>query len=368
MRRIALVVTARPSWCRAKSLAVALRSRPECELFVIGAASALLARYGEVRTDIERDGFSLAAEYWSVVEGERGVTSALSTGLLTIQLAQAFQQLQADTVITIADRHETLATAIAASYQHCRLVHLQGGEHTGSIDEKVRFAVSQLADLHFVANDRAAQTLEDRGIPAQTIHTVGCPSIDEAVAALREEAPICELAGVGADVDPRRPFLLIVQHPVTNEAADAHRQMWMTLSAAECIGRPLVVFWPGEDAGSNGIAKAIREFREVHPSVPVHCVRQIPARQFLRLLSQTEVLVGNSSVGIREASFFGVPVVNVGTRQQGRLRASNVLDVGHVQEDIAMAIRSQQAQGHYPQSYLYGLGHAGQQIAEVLLR
>src|ERR687897_2268753 len=162
-RKICVVVTARPSYSRIRSALRAIQDHPDLELQLVVAASALLERYGSAIQAIEHDGFIPAARVYMVLEGENLVTSAKSTGLGLVELATVFDNLQPDAVVTVADRYETLATAVAASYMNLPVVHVQGGEVTGSIDEKVRHAVTKLSNLHFVTTREAARRVVQMG-------------------------------------------------------------------------------------------------------------------------------------------------------------------------------------------------------------
>ena len=343
MKRIAVVITARPSYSRIKTVLEVLRSRPDVDLRIIAATSALAIRYGAVVDRIRADGFTIAAELPSLVEGGGTRESAVSTGLLTTMLVPELDRIRPDVVVTIADRHETLATAIAAAYQHIPLCHVQGGEVSGSIDDKVRNAVTQLADIHCVATSGA----RDRVLalrPDAEVHVTGCPSIDLAARALQEGPLPCS-------------DYVVLQHPVTGEADQAAEQIRQTVRALQ--GKDVTWYWPGEDAGSEAMSKVLR-MEGLHP------VRNRPPLEFLRMLLGAKALVGNSSVGIRECSYLGVPAVNIGTRQQWRERGPNVLDVAwHDAGQISNAVELARAMVP-PKSALYGDGHAGERIAAVL--
>lgn len=362
MKRICVVVTARASWAKLEPVCRALRGR--CELQLVVCASALLERYGKVIDVIKAEGYAVAAEVWSTLEGATLVTSAKETGGLASALSDVLSRLRPDLVVACADRHEVLAVALVAANLHLQLVHCQGGERSGSIDDKIRDAVTCLADIHFPCTAQAADRV--RALTgSSSIYAVGCPSIDLAREA-QTQAPVTaeELGGAGAWIDLRRPFGIVLQHPVTTEAAQAYAQMGLTLNGVFCVAPslPVLVFWPGEDAGADAMSKAIRETQAW-----VHTVRNLPPLRFLRLLSQASVLVGNSSAGIREASSLGVPVVDIGSRQQGRECADNVLWSSHDASEIASAIQRQITHGPYPSSPLYGTGDAGPRIAERLL-
>ena len=318
----------------------ALKRRPDVELQIVAAASALLTRHGRVVDQIRADGFEVTAEVPCVLDGSGNRESAITTGLFTAQVATLFSLLKPDVVVTIADRHETLATAIAASYQNIPLCHLQGGEVTGSIDDKVRNAITQLADLHLVSTAAARERVLSMR-PGARVYWTGCPSIDLARQAL-ELGPL-----PGADV-------VVLQHPVTTEVEQAGAQMRETIKALE--GMNVMWFWPGADAGNEDMCKEMR-LAGLHP------IRNKPPLEFLRILLGSKVLVGNSSVGIRECSFLGVPVIDLGFRQHGREHGPNVFScwwsilraqVGAI--DVERCKRTN----------LYGDGHAGERIAAIL--
>lgn len=369
-RRICVLVTARPSYSRIRSALTAIREHPDLELQLVVAASALLDRYGSAIKVIEQDGFDVRARVYMLVEGENLVTAAKSTGLGLVELATVFDTLRPDAVVTVADRYETLATAVAASYMNIPVVHVQGGEVTGSIDEKVRHAVTKLANLHLVSTAAAAERVARLGEDPTTIICTGCPSIDIAAGVgARPELDFdvfSRYGGVGEPVDLSRGYLVVLQHPVTTENEAALFQVTETLQAIASLALPTLWFWPNADAGSDGTSKGIRVFREQeHPSY-LHLFRNMYPEDFLRLLMGAHAIVGNSSVAIRECSFLGVPAVNIGTRQQGRERARNVIDVPHDRVAIAAAIRSHIGRPRPASDTLYGDGRAGERIAEAL--
>src|SRR5688500_5067857 len=177
-RRICVVITARPSYSRIKSALEAIAAHPDLELLVVIAASALLDRYGNLTDTLAKDGFTPAARVYMVVEGENLATMAKTTGLGMVELSTVFDNLRPDAVLTIADRYETLATAAAAAYMNLPVVHIQGGEFTGSVDEKVRHAVTKLSNLHLVSTKKASERVRAMGEPADTVFVTGCPSVD----------------------------------------------------------------------------------------------------------------------------------------------------------------------------------------------
>lgn len=369
-RKICVVVTARPSYSRIRTALKAIAEHSDLDLQLVVAASALLDRYGNAIQSIERDGFAIAARVYMVLEGENLVTSAKSTGIGLSELATVFDNIKPDAVVTVADRYETLATAVAASYMNIPLVHVQGGEVTGSIDEKVRHSVTKLSNLHLVSTQLAGERVRRLGEDPASVHVTGCPSIDIAAeVAARPQMdfdPFVKYGGVGPTTDLSRGYLVVMQHPVTTEYDEARHQVDETLYAVRDFGLPVLWFWPNVDAGSDGTSKGIRVFREKENPTNFHLFRNMFPEDFLRLLWGATAIVGNSSVAIRECSYLGVPAVNIGTRQLGRERGHNVTDVGHDRRDIAKAIAAHLERGKPQRDLLYGDGLAGKRIADCL--
>lgn len=369
-RKVCVVITARPSYSRIKTALRAIQHHPDLELQLVVAASALLERYGKPISIIEQDGFTVSERVYMVIEGENPTSMAKTTGLGLIELATAFDNLKPDVVVSIADRYETLATAVAASYMNIPLAHVQGGEITGSIDEKVRHAVTKLADLHFVSSEPARDRVVRMGEEPETVFVTGCPSIDIAAeldTTRLDFDPFKKYGGVGDVVDLSRGYVVVMQHPVTTEYQQARRHVTETLHAMRSLGVPTLWFWPNVDAGSDGTSTGIRTFREFEDARNLHFFKNMNPDDFLKLLGGSRCLVGNSSVGIRECSFLGVPVVNIGSRQNGRDRGANVVDVGYERAEIAAATMRQIEHGPYSSDRLYGDGRAGERIADLLV-
>jgi UDP-hydrolysing UDP-N-acetyl-D-glucosamine 2-epimerase len=369
-RKICVVVTARPSYSRIKTALKAIQAHPELELQLVVAASALLDRYGTAIHYIEEDGFEIAARVYMVLDGANLTSMAKTTGLGLLELATVFDNLKPDVVVTIADRYETLATAIAASYMNIPVANIQGGEVTGSIDEKVRHAVTKLADLHFVATEKSAERVIRMGEDSSQVFVTGCPSIDLAAEITSDPTlnfdPFTKYGGVGAPIDLSGGYMVVMQHPVTTEYESARQHVLETLRAVRDTSVSTLWFWPNVDAGSDGTSGGIRSFRELESPTNIHFFKNMRPTDFLRLIHNSRCLLGNSSVGIRECSFLGVPVVNIGTRQAGRERDSNVIDVDYDCRQISNAIKKHMSNGRYSRNLLYGDGKAGQRIAQLL--
>ena len=370
-RKVFVVLTARQIYARIKTAMEAIRDHDGLELQIVVAASALLDRYGNAVNVIERDGFKIDRTVYMIVEGENLVTSAKSTGFGLAELATVFNDLKPDMVVTIADRYETIATSIAAAYMNIPLVHVQGGEVTGSIDEKTRHANTKLADIHLVSCDNARLRVEKMGEQPGSIFITGCPSIDLARMALENEpSDIAGIAarytGVGASVDVTKPYMVVMQHPVTTEYNESRQHTGETVEAVNATGYPTLWFWPNVDAGSDGTSKAIRIARENRQLQRAHFYKNMNPLDFLSILINSRGIIGNSSVAIRECSYLGVPAINIGSRQQRRDRGRNVTDVGYDRNEIAAAIEKMWVMKERPRDLVYGDGFAGKRIADVL--
>ena len=367
-RKVCVVVNSRANYGRIKSVLRAVQNHPDLELKLIAGASALLWRFGNVAEQIKSDGFHVDAVVYSIVEGENPTTMAKSTGMGIMELATQFENIKPDVAITVADRFETMATAIAASYMNIPLAHTQGGEVTGSIDESVRHAITKLAHIHFPATERARENVIRMGEDPEKVFLTGCPAID-IVAELDMTPPddlLLRYGGVGPNLDIHKPYLVVLQHPVTTEFGSGMAQINETLAAVKAIGMQTVWLWPNVDAGSDEISKGLRMFRENEKPDWVHFYRNFSVEHYAQLIGNCACLIGNSSSGIREGSFLGAPAVNIGTRQANREQAGNCINAGYNRGEIEAAVRRHFDNGHYPSDTLYGDGNAGERIADIL--
>jgi UDP-hydrolysing UDP-N-acetyl-D-glucosamine 2-epimerase len=369
-RKVCVIVTARPSYARVKTALQAIEEHSELELQLVLAGSALLNRYGNAAHVIEKDGFKVAEKIYNILEGDTPTSMAKTTGIAIMELATAFHNLKPDIVVTIADRFETIATSIAASYQNIPLAHIQGGEVTGNIDEKVRHANTKLADIHLVASEDAALRVLKMGENAKMIINTGCPSMDIAKEILENPEfnfdPLVKYSGVGPEINWRSEYIVVMQHPVTTEFENSKEYIQETLKAIDELNIPTFWFWPNVDAGSDGTSSGIRHYREKNNPKNIHFFKNMEPEDFLRLIKNSKCLIGNSSVGIRESAFLGIPVVNIGSRQNGRQRAKSVIDCGYNEEEIKDAIEKHLDNGRYDSEFIYGDGHAGEKIADAL--
>jgi UDP-hydrolysing UDP-N-acetyl-D-glucosamine 2-epimerase len=366
-KKIAVVLADRANYGRLKPVLKNLKESDQIQLMLICAGSMLLNRFGSAVDIVRADGFDIDEEVYIEVEGSHLVTMTKSIGLGIIEFTQVFSRLMPDFVLIIGDRYEVLSVAISAVYQNICLIHIQGGEVSGSIDELTRHAITKLSHYHFPATKRAGEHILAMGEDPKTVFPFGCPSAD--VVANVTKGPSSDLfdsLGIGKHIDFSKRFILVVFHPVTTESGDSKEQIESLLNAVKETQEQAIVLWPNIDAFSDEISRVIRGFRERNKDYPLHLYKNFPPDVFIAVLAKTACAVGNSSSFVRDASFVGTPVVLVGTRQDGRERCGSVIRVESKREDIFAAIKKQLSNGRYKCSNLYGEPGVSNKIVETI--
>ena len=358
----------RANYARLRPVMRELRDQGKVELLSVCGGTMLLERFGRVRDLVEADGFRIDGEVYLEVEGAVPITMTKSIGMAILEFSTEFLRLKPDFVVIIGDRYEALGAAIAAVFQNICLVHLQGGEVSGSIDESTRHAITKLAHYHFPATERAARYIEAMGERRDTIFPLGCPCRDvvEEVNATVSFDAVVNRIGVGAPLDFEKPFLLVLFHPVTTEMKTQEAQADELLKAVLRLGMQTLLLWPNIDAGSDRVAQAIRRFREFNHDFPLHAIKNLETRFYIPVLQRAACCVGNSSSFVRETSFLGTPVVLVGSRQDGREWSPSVLRVEPNEQDIFDGIQRQLAASRFPTSDLYGSSGVSARIAATI--
>ena len=328
----------------------------------------MLRKYGNTYREIERDGFTIHERIYNTIEGENPVTMAKSAGFAIIELATLLDSYKPDFVVVLTDRYETLSAAVTAAFLNIPVAHIQGGEVTGTIDESIRHAVTKFAHVHFAASEASRQRIIKLGETPEFVFNVGCPATDLLLRAkiLRQKEVLTNEEIKNPHIKANDPFIVVLQHPVTTEFGEGYSQIEETLYAIKDFGMQTIMLWPNVDAGSEHIVTAIRRFLEEYRLRNIFMYRHITNSLFIQLLYHCKCLIWNSSSGIRESCYFGTPVVNIGTRQHGRERGKNVVDVGYGRHLILKAIKKQVSHGRYPRENVFGKGDAGRKIADIL--
>jgi UDP-hydrolysing UDP-N-acetyl-D-glucosamine 2-epimerase len=370
-RRICFPITNRAYYGRSQLLIRKLHAHPDLELELMLGGSILLDKYSRhIADDIEAGGFTISASLFNVIEGGNHVAMAKTACLTALEFTNGLHTIDPDVVVICGDRFEQLAIAMAAAYLNKTIAHIEGGDVSGSIDESVRHAITKLAHLHFVTNADAHRRVLAMGEDPNYVFNTG--SLDVELASRVDTTLTNDLLngyGVGHTVDVARPFLMVIQHPVTSER-DNREHLAQTLAAVSALDMQAIWFWPNPDAGTGEMAEALRHFREHHEAATakMRFITNVPADEFIAMLKLTSCLVGNSSAGIKECSYLGTPVVNIGGRQQGRLNAEHVVHVGYDAGRIERAIAAQVRHGRYAPSHIYYRPDASQTIVDVLAR
>ncbi len=363
-RKITCITGTRADYPRVRSVLREIRSREDLELSLIVTGSHLLSEYGYSAQEIIDDGFEISEKVEMFIgefDTPLGMTEA--SARCTAGVAKALDQLKPDLVLITVDRVETLASTTAASLMNFPIAHIQGGEVTGTIDESIRHAVTKLSHIHFPATDDAAQRIIMMGENKDLVFNTGCPYIDEIQ---QVELITREELAFKYDLDEKKNFVIFTQHSVTTEFKESSYQVEQTIEAIKGFSDIQVVcFFSNTDAGGKEIIKKIKD---------QHNFKVIPnmlSKDFLSLMSHSSLMIGNSSAGIREAPSFKLPVINIGSRQNGRLRASNVIDVDHDTKQIKDAINKVFSDQEFRDSLKnlknpYGDGTAAKRIVDVL--
>ncbi|WP_281760580.1 UDP-N-acetylglucosamine 2-epimerase [Pseudodesulfovibrio nedwellii] len=373
MRKICFYTANRSEYSRLRSVMESVHAHEDLSLMVVAGGSHLLERYGMTISEIENDGFPIVDRLQTVVEGTSLESMAKSAGLAIIELTTSLTRITPDVLVVIGDRYDMLPAVIAASYLNIPIAHIQGGEKTGTIDESIRHAVTKLSHIHFPATESSREFIIQMGEDPERVFLSGCPSIDILLRtpeigkkALFDSFPIPSITAAFSP-DAEQDYLLYIQHPVTTEYGKSYEQMEQSLEALRRTGMQVFLIYPNLDAGSNDMIKALHRFTLRHDTEDwLFCYKHIPMNIFSNLMRYATCMVGNSSAGIRESCYFGLPTVNIGSRQKNRTHGQNVTNVEHDTEEILQAIQTQIAHGKYPVEQIYGTGNAGEEIANIL--
>lgn len=370
--KIGVFTGSRANYSSSKTILLALKDEADVNLVNIVGGGATLSRYGSIPELMIRDGVGKPDFTFNMfIDGEFHSDMAKSCGLGIVEMSTILRNCSLDALVVVGDRYDVMSAVIAAAYMNIPLVHTMGGEVSGTIDESIRHAITKFSNFHLVANDDARTRVIKMGEIPGNVFNVGCPRMDLVKAAIMDNDLSSEIfhekyKGVGGQVDIDDNFILASYHPVTSEADTMREQVDNLLSALNEICLPTILLWPNFDAGSSAVSKSIRTFREKYKPEWLSVYTSFSVEDYSQLMSRTKCLVGNSSSGIREGAFIGTPVVNIGSRQNARIRGKNVFDCSSSSDDIVSAIRSQLEHGSYDVDYIYGDGCTGQRVKNII--
>lgn len=367
MRKIAVVTGTRAEYGGFYKVLKAIKIHPALKLSLVVAGMHLSREFGYTVEEIENDGFKIEAKVDMLLSSDTLGAMAKSVGLGIIEMAQVWEQIKPDIILVLGDRIEPLAATIAGAYMNIPVAHIHGGDACvgGNIDDANRYAITKFAHIHFPATRKSAERIIKMGEDEWRAHTVGSPALDMI---LSKPLVPADVMAEEFDLDLSQPLILLVQHSVTVQVDEAPNQMRETLETIVKLAYPTLLIYPNSDAGGRRMIEVIKEY-EKYPFIKTF--KGLPRREYLSLMKVASVMVGNSSSGIIEAPSFGLPVVNVGIRQEGRERARNVIDVRHDKEEIKQAIGKALSDKDFLNEVKecenpYGDGRASERIVKTL--
>jgi len=365
-RRVAVVTGTRAEYGILYPVLNAIEQHPKLQLLLIATGMHLSHEFGYTVQELEKDGFHVDAKVDMLLSNDTLVAMSKSIGIGIIGLAQTWEQVEPDIIVVLGDRVEPLAAAISGSYMNIPAAHIHGGDTgKGGLDESARHAITKFAHIHFPATKKSAERIIGMGEDRWRVYTVGSPALDTILnEPLLPPKTIAKKLGLNSSW----PVILVVQHPVTTQVEEAPEQMRQTLQAIVEFQYPTIVIYPNSDAGGRRMIEVIKEYKK-HAFIKAY--PSLPHREYLSLMKAANVMVGNSSSGIIEAPSLGLPAVNIGSRQEGRERGKNVIDVGHNKREITKGIEKTLTDREFLVGVKkcqspYGDGKASQRIAEIL--
>ena len=363
-RKILYISGTRADYGIMRSVLHQIHNHPKLSLEIVITGMHLMEEFGNTINEIKKDEFRyhiVDVQY----DDDTKESMAIFIGRFIQKLVPVIHSLDPDIIIVLGDRGEMLAGAIAGVYMSIPVAHIAGGEVTSTVDDFARHAITKLAHLHFPATEESRERIISMGEDPSRIFIVGATGLDQI---LNEPLLTQDELAQKYQLDFSKPVLLVVQHPVTLEVDKATEHMRETLEAVVSLQYQTIVIYPNADAGGRRMIEVIREYEHL-PFIKTY--KSLEHIHYLSLLKKTSVLIGNSSSGIVEAPSFGIPVINIGSRQQGRQRAFNVIDVGYNKKDIIKGIRFVLHDEKFKKRIKkkttpYGDGHSGERIVEIL--
>jgi UDP-hydrolysing UDP-N-acetyl-D-glucosamine 2-epimerase len=370
-RKICFIITSFIHYSRNLLVLEELKKRKDVDLHIIIGGTALLskysARYAHVKEMLESDGFKNLYEAYFNLEGDNETVKAKTAGLGIVEFANLFSNIKPDIVVTRGDRFEVLSAATAASYMNIPIAHIEGGDVSGTLDEAVRHSITKLSHIHFPTNEESKKRIIRMGENKKYVFNFGSPDI-EMVRRISDGSNNIDIesTGSGAPINIKSKFLIVMYHPVSTDIGALRESARNLLETIYEMDIPTFWFWPNADLGAEDISHEIRIFNDRVAAHKMRFMRYLPPKQFIILLKNASCLVGNSSAGIKECSYLGIPVVNIGSRQSNRLREKNVIDALDNKDEIKKAIEKQFSRENYKPSNLYYADNTSKNIAVKL--
>ena len=363
IKKITVTTGTRAEYGILRSLLKEIKKSKKLKLFLIVTGSHLSKKHGYTIKDIKKDHFKISYKI-PMITSDNKTDVVRGLGFSIVKFATVFKKIKPDFNLVLGDRDEMLASSIAAYHMNIPNVHIHGGDVSGGIDEYTRHAITKISNIHFVATEKSRKRVLKMGENPKYVFVTGSPSIDELIQEnFTDKKTLMKKYNVKLD----NHTIILLQHPVTTQNEYTEKQIKTTLKAITQIGYETIAISPNADPGNSKIFKQLNflskkyNFMNFYPS--------LPREDYLGFLKYSGVLVGNSSSGLIEGSYFGIPVINIGSRQIGREKAKNVIDVTNddsdtIKQKLLSATNSKKHR--YPRSYIYGKGNSSKKIVKYL--
>lgn len=363
-RKILYISGTRAEYGLMKGTLFQIKKHPKLDIEVVATGMHLMEEFGKTINEIKKDKFKVhRVDAIYRKDSKESVTNFF--GEFTLKLTKLVKRIKPDVILVGGDRAEMLAGSIVGAYLGTPVAHVHGGEVTSTIDEFARHAITKLSHIHFPTTKNSAKRIIKMGENHRRVFEVGAPSLDSILnKKFSSKSEIIK----EYKLDITKPIILVIQHSVTLEIEDASQQMKEVMEAIKELGRQTIVISPNADPGGRKMIRVIEKYRKY---LFIKIYKSIPYEDYLGLMKIASVIVGNSSSGIIEAPSFHLPTVNIGSRQKGRERAGNVIDVDYRKNEIKEAIKKAIHNKKFRKKVKkyknpYGDGKTGPRIANIL--
>lgn len=364
MKNICIALTNRTNYSKLKTVLLALRTFSDVQCRIVLSSTILLDRYGNGYQDLLSDGFEIDKQIDCVLMNDSHEAMAKTVGLSVVEHATYFQWRKPDLLLIVGDRFDMLAPAVAASMMNIPIAHIQGGEISGTIDNVIRDVITRFASLHFVATEKSALNLIRYGVSTERVFDYGCPAVEYIsqinVGRHFDKTKLGKTFKQDIDIGVGEEYFVVMIHPDTTNQRDVN--MDAVMDAVASFGLKTFVFYPNVDANNSEIISSISKHKA---NKKLYMIRHMPLEGFIHTMAHCACMISNSSSGIREASSFGVPVINIGHRQVDRERNQNVIDIEDRYEELEPNIR-QYMKYRFQKQNIYFKPNCAQQIAKKI--
>ncbi len=363
-RKITVTTGTRADYGLLRPILSKISSSKNLELHLIVTGMHLSKKFGLTINEIKKDGFKISVSFNMIQKGTSKYLVAEKLGNAVVKFSKIFNKIQPDINVILGDRDEMLASAISGYHMNIPNAHIHGGDRSGGIDEYTRHAITKISNIHFASSLKSKERILRMGENPKYVFFTGSPAVDEIKSHLITNRKILE-SKYGFKFSGNE--ILLLQHPVTTQTENTKKQIINVLKAIQKVNKLTIAVAPNSDSGNNIIFKQLEKFSKLHPSFMLF--KSFPRSDYLGMLKNCKVLVGNSSSGIIEASYFKIPVVNIGIRQKNREKGSNVLDtknnsVNTIHKKLVMALKMKKSD--LSTTSIYGDGNAAKKIIKHL--